>query len=61
MVKKIIAGVLAALVLVLAGFKLFYHKDSTPKKIAEVRENLTYNPPRRILKSTRTTISGIFT
>lgn len=41
MVKKIIAGVLAVLVLVLAGFKLFYHKDSTPKKIAEVRENLT--------------------
>lgn len=41
MVKKIIAGILAALVLILAAFKLFYNKDNAPKKIMEVRENLT--------------------
>ncbi len=41
MIKKIVAGVLALLVLVLAGFKLFFNKDSTPKKLMDVRENLT--------------------
>ena len=41
MIKKIVAGVLAVLVLVLAGFKLFFNKDSTPKKLMDVRDNLT--------------------
>lgn len=41
MVKKIVAGVLVVLVLVLAGFKLFYKKDSVPEKIMSIRENLT--------------------
>ena len=41
MIKKIVAGVLAVLVLVLAGFKLFFNKDNTPKKMMDVKENLT--------------------
>lgn len=41
MLKKIIAGVLTALVLILAGFKLFYKPNNAPKKLQEVREKLT--------------------
>lgn len=41
MIKKIVAGVLALLVLVLAGYKLFFSNDNVPKQISQVRENLT--------------------
>lgn len=41
MVKKIIAGLLAVVVLVLAGFKIFSNRDTVPEKIMDVKNNLT--------------------
>lgn len=41
MIKKIIAGVLALLVLVLAGVKIFSSKSNVPTQINELRENLS--------------------
>ena len=41
MIKKIVAGVLALLVLVLAGIKIFSSKSNVPTQINQIRENLS--------------------
>ncbi len=41
MIKKIIAGILILIVVVLAGFKIFYKGDNVNKKLETLGENLT--------------------